>query len=62
MVKRFTDVYRDWLDTSEVPQIIVKGRYLEKFGFSLGMPVMVSVENGKITITPISDDVEEEFI
>jgi hypothetical protein len=26
------------------------------------MPVMVSVENGKITITPISDDVEEEFI
>ena len=62
MVKRFTDVYRDWLDTSEVPQIIVKGRYLERFGFSLGTPVMVSVEDGKIIITPISEDIEGEFI
>jgi len=62
MVKRFTDVYRDWLDTSEVPQIIVKGRYLEKFGFALGTPVMVSVEDGKITITSISEDSEGEFI
>ena len=55
MVRFDTDIYRDWLDTSEVPELKIRGRFLEKFGFTVGTGVMVSVEHGRIIITLIPD-------
>ena len=34
------------------PSIILKGKWLEEFGFSIGDHVTVSCEEGKIVITP----------
>ena len=53
MITRFCDVHKDWIDTSDIPEIHLKGAYLEKMGFSIGTGVMVVVEKGRIVITPL---------
>lgn len=58
MVTRFSDVHSDWLDTSCTPEILLKGTYLAKMGFTVGTGVMVVVEKGRIVITPL--DIEGE--
>ena len=35
------------------PTLQVKGKYLEEFGFPIGTQVSVSLEQGKIVITPL---------
>ena len=35
------------------PTLQVKGKYLEEFGFPIGTKVSVSLEQGKIVITPL---------
>lgn len=40
----------------QVPTVILKGKWLEQWGFAIGDFVSVSCENGKIIITP---DVEK---
>ena len=48
-------VYKDWLDTSETPEIRLRGEYLSRFGFTVGTDLMITVEHGSITITVIPD-------
>ena len=59
MVTRISDVHRDWLDTSGIPEIHLKGLYLEKMGFAVGTSVMIVVEKGRIVITPM--DMEADY-
>jgi len=33
------------------PTIILKGQWLEKFGFAIGEKIEVNCENGKLTVT-----------
>ena len=37
----------------DVPTLQVKGKYLEEFGFPIGTKVSVSLEQGRIIITPL---------
>ena len=37
----------------DTPTLQVKGKYLEEFGFPIGTKVSVSLEQGKIVITPL---------
>ncbi|WP_141671507.1 SymE family type I addiction module toxin [Gilliamella apicola] len=32
------------------PQLIIKGRWLEQFGFYVGCPVVIKIEQGKLVI------------
>jgi hypothetical protein len=59
MVTRFSDVHSGWLDTSDTPQILLKGAYLENMGFPVGMGVIVVVEKGRIVITPMDSEVQD---
>jgi hypothetical protein len=56
MGTQFSDIYTDWHDASNVPEIRVGGLILEKFGFSYGTPIMISIEQGRIIITPIQKE------
>ena len=38
----------------DVPTLQLKGKYLEQFGFSIGIKVVVSLEKGRIIIAPIA--------
>lgn len=58
MVTRFSDVHTDWFDTSCIPEILLKGTYLSKMGFPIGMGVKVVVEKGRIVITPLDSEGE----
>ena len=58
MVTRFSDVHKGWLDTADTPQISLRGAYLERMGFHIGMNIKIVVEKGRIVITPL-DDLEE---
>ena len=52
------DVAREWCDTSGTPEIKLRGGFLERYGFTLGAGLMVTVEQGRITITIIPEDGE----
>ena len=39
MVTRFSDVYTGWLDTTDTPEIKLRGAYLSKMGFPVGMGI-----------------------
>ena len=55
MVTRFSDVHKEWLDTADTPQISLRGAYLERMGFPIGMNIKIEVERGRIVITPLED-------
>ncbi len=47
------------------PTIILKGQWLKKYGFDMNTPILVSCEDGKLTIEPREPDPEkpkDEFI
>jgi hypothetical protein len=60
-MRRISDVFVDWLDTSETPVIKIQGDYLERFGFPVGTNIKIDVAQGRITITPILDGEEDLF-
>lgn len=62
MVTRFSDVHTGWLDTSDTPQISLKGSYLERMGFHIGTNIRIEVEKGRIVITPLEDLEEGEAV
>lgn len=41
------------------PMIRLIGRYLERYGFGVGAPIEVDLEQGKITITTINETTKE---
>lgn len=43
---------------SEVPAILLSGKWLEAAGFSIADRIKVSVENGKLVITKAEKEVE----
>ena len=62
MVTRFSDVHKGWLDTTDTPQISLRGAYLERMGFEIGMNIKIVVEKGRIVITPLEDLEEGEVV
>lgn len=42
----------------DVPTLMLKGAYLNAFGFGIDTKVSVNLENEQIIITPIKDEVE----
>jgi len=56
VITRYSDVHSPWLDTAGTPQIVVKGAYLERMGFEIGMNIkVVEVGKGRIVIAVIGD-------
>jgi len=49
-------VYRQSSGDEYVPAIMLKGKWLETFGFSPGSCIAVECENGKLTIMPRKPD------
>ena len=49
-------VYYQSTDGSSVPAIILKGKWLEKYGFNTGTYIAVECENEKLTIVPREPD------
>jgi len=49
-------VYYKSADGSSVPMILLKGKWLEKYGFSTGSYIAVECENEKLTIVPREPD------
>ena len=45
-------VYYQSSGQAKVPTILIKGKWLETYGFSSGSYIDVECENGKLTITP----------
>lgn len=58
-------VYYKSSGNASVPGILLKGKWLEKYGFGAGSCITVECENGKLTITPRRPDrkpsLEERF-
>ena len=53
MTKRSMKVYgMSGYKYQQVPTVMLKGKWLEQLGFTIGDFVSVSCENGKIIITP----------
>lgn len=51
---KISSLYYDSLtDTMAVPYIRLRGRWLKKFGFSIGQLIVVSAGKRRITITPV---------
>lgn len=48
-------------DYKPTPTIMLKGQWLEEFGFKAGGKVNVHCEGGKITITTIADTMNESI-
>ena len=49
-------VYYQSAGDSSVPTIFLKGKWLEKYGFTTGTYIAVECENGKLTIVPREPD------
>lgn len=49
-------VYYKSADGSSVSMILLKGKWLEKYGFSTGSYIAVECENEKLTILPREPD------
>lgn len=49
-------VYYQSAGDSSVPTILLKGKWLEKYGFTTGTYIAVECENGKLTIVPREPD------
>ncbi len=43
---------------ASTPTIILKGKWLKQYGFDMNTPIMVSCENGRLTIEPREPDPE----
>ena len=43
----------------DIPTIQLKGSYLERFGFSIDTPLIISLSENQIIITPDKSKVEE---
>lgn len=49
-------VYYQSAGDSSVPTILLKGKWLEKYGFTTGTYIAVECENEKLTIVPREPD------
>ena len=49
-------VYYQSSGKATVPTILLKGKWLEKYGFGIGSYVAIECENGKLTIVPTQPD------
>ena len=61
LVTRISDVHTDWLDTSGIPEIHLRGTYLSKLGVPVGTGVVIVVEKGRIVITPLDAESEADY-
>ena len=52
-------VYNRMLDSGNVPQIMLQGKWLEQYGFTGDSYISVECEEGKLVITPREPDPEE---
>ncbi|MCR5690446.1 MAG: SymE family type I addiction module toxin [Clostridiales bacterium] len=51
-------VYYKSSGNASVPGILLKGKWLEKYGFGAGTYIAVECEEGKLTIVPTQPDEE----
>lgn len=51
-------VYYKSSGNASVPGILLKGKWLEKYGFGAGTCIAVECEEGKLTIVPTQPDEE----
>ena len=50
--------YSRWDKKDKVPTIRLKGQWLKDLGFDVGDPITVTCEEGKLIITPRTDEQE----
>jgi hypothetical protein len=56
MVAKLSAIYMDCNNNDNITEIRILGRDLERFGFYHGTAVMISIEHGRIVITPIQKE------
>lgn len=49
-------VYYQSSGNATVPAILLKGKWLEKYGFGIGSNIAIDCENEKLTIVPTQPD------